>query len=95
MKVFEHEGKRYIEYNPVLSIVISAMIVLAVFFVILVIFLIMRSDQIYSDPLIYGAKMYNVSFCFCMLNDTDSFNFDRQRIWKDKEASDLIIKPQP
>lgn len=93
MKKFEHEGKQYVEYNKVFSIVITAIVCFVIMFIVLVVFLIMQSNKIYSDPLTYGAKIYNIDYCVCKVNETATLNFDKQKVWTNPYLQGFNILP--
>lgn len=65
MNFLFHEDKKYVEFNRVLVVVVTGIIALAIAMIVLVVFLIQNHESIYSNPLQYGAGIYEATGCSC------------------------------
>lgn len=81
MNIKEFEGKRWVEYNTVLIVIMTSIICLIIGLFILVWVLDTHAEEIKKNPLIFGASMYNISECNCF-NQDGVFYFNQEKIWK-------------
>jgi hypothetical protein len=86
MNFKEIEGKRYIEFNNVLIVVLTALVCFVIAFCIIGYVLYQNSEAIINDPLIFGAKVYNVSQCYCINTKGVDFGFNQETVWRKADA---------
>ena len=75
------DDKKYIEYNRVLKVMMSLTFIFVVVMILLLLLIFKRSSVIMQDPLIYSAKIYNITQCECH-NENFDFNFNQSDVWK-------------
>lgn len=94
MEFKEIEGKRYVAFNNILIVIVTALVCFVIGLFILIYVLHSRADAIFNDPLIFGAKIYNVSICNCLMNNEEYFNFNQNQVWKvQHELNPIFDKP--
>ena len=82
MIIKEGDGKRYIEFNKTLIVVITAIVFLVIAVFYLIFTLNKYGSAINNDPLRFGAKAYNVMECNCISNNNLTFNFNQEKVWR-------------
>lgn len=73
-------GKRYIEFKNTLIVIITAIVCLCIFLGIFLYIFIVNIDAVQSDPLTYGVKMYNISYCYCYTSNMSNIYVDKRGI---------------
>jgi hypothetical protein len=81
ISVKEYEGKRFVEFNSVLIVIITSMVCLVIGMFILIWVLDSKGSAITNDPFIFGAKIFNVTECSCF-NQDGVFYFNQEKVWK-------------
>lgn len=65
MIVYEHEGQIYLKFKPILTIIVVSIICLVIGFIYFIYLFWSNINLVGSDPLVYGLKLYNFSYCSC------------------------------
>lgn len=76
----EYEGKQWIEFNFKFQVVLGMIIALTLIMLSLCAYLYFTSDEIKTDPFIFGAKLYKVSYCNCLTESGNNFLFNQTDI---------------
>jgi len=77
----EYENKQWIEFNFTFQCVLGFIFALTLIMAFFSARLYWDSEAIKSDPLVYGAKIYDVNYCYCIENNNVGFVFNQSTVW--------------
>jgi hypothetical protein len=81
MEFKEIDGKRYILFNNVFIVLITLAISLVIGLFIFISFFVHHYNAIYSDPLNWGVRTYNLSQCECIAGENTKLYFNESKVW--------------